>query len=393
MRRAGLALGVIGLLDMAACLVSVALGQSYSSSLNIFALIAGVLVYRGSTGAARFVVQGLSFLLGGIILLPFVMLVLMPIRLLRLELKLAPMETLSWATVSAGLFALLLWIRASLGSLPLYPGGQRARPLHRSPAAAAGAGIPLLLAVFLPFFMQGESGHRAIAEAQREVGPGYSFYVGQLSTSGKSGAAVVTAYSDTEIRKVVVEWSDEKEHGQPQMMSARDRDAAGRAQALVEGGSAEGAPDAQQHVLLGYKLYQKGKNAEALQEYERAISLDSQSADAYFYHGLAAHRGGDEARALADLRSSIQLDPRRLDSYRLLDAILARQGRWDEIIGYWNDFLGRDSTNAQAFLERGGTFMHKGDREHARQDLESACRLGSSEGCQILARFGNTPNP
>jgi tetratricopeptide (TPR) repeat protein len=252
-----------------------------------------------------------------------------------------------------------------------------------------GAGIPLLLAVFVPLFMQGESTHRAVTAAQREVGPGYSFYVGQLSTSGNGGAAVVTAYSDTEIRKVVVEWSDEKEH----VMTARYRDAADRAPALVEGGSAEGAPDAQQHVLLGYELYRKGKYAEAVQEYDRAISLDSQSAEAYFYHGLAAHRLGDEARALADLRSSIQLDPRRLDTYRQLDAILARQGRWDEIIGYWNDFLGRDSTNAQAFLERGGAFSHKGDREHARQDVESACRLGSSEGCQILARFGNTPNP
>ncbi len=73
MRRAGLALVAIGLLDIASCFVSLARGESYSSSLNIFALVAGILVCRGSTGAAKFVVRGLSFLLGAFLLLPVVM--------------------------------------------------------------------------------------------------------------------------------------------------------------------------------------------------------------------------------------------------------------------------------------------------------------------------------
>src|SRR5262245_2257182 len=86
MRQAGLVLIMIGLLDIAWCAVAVVRGESYSSSLNIFALVAGVLVYRGNTGAARFVVMGLSFLLGGFLLMPLVLPVLMPLRLLWLQL-------------------------------------------------------------------------------------------------------------------------------------------------------------------------------------------------------------------------------------------------------------------------------------------------------------------
>jgi hypothetical protein len=57
MRRAGLALAAIGLLDIGYCFVAVARGESYSSSLNVFALVAGILVYRGSETAARFSIK------------------------------------------------------------------------------------------------------------------------------------------------------------------------------------------------------------------------------------------------------------------------------------------------------------------------------------------------
>ena len=209
MRRAGLALAGIGLLDIASCFVSLARGESYSSSLNIFALVAGILVYRGNASAAKFVVSGLSFLLGGFLLLPVVMPVLMPVRLLWLQLRLSPWPLLQTLAFYVALLAVLYWTRETLGALPVHGGGKKAPPLYRSVAAAVGAGIPLLLAVVLPLFMHSAAGRRAVAEAQGKVGPGYSFHVQQLNTSGSAGSAIVVAYSDSEIREVAVEWHDE----------------------------------------------------------------------------------------------------------------------------------------------------------------------------------------
>ncbi len=140
-----------------------------------------------------------------------------------------------------------------------------------------------------------------------------------IPVSGRSGAT-----------KVYLSW--EKEQGEWRLKAAQYEDATGRARSLGAARSpTEGARAAQSHVLLGYELYQKGKYREALEKYDEAIALDAQSAEAYFYRGLAADRIGDRARALADVQSSIQLDPRRLDSYqRVLPASMRDLTRWHE---------------------------------------------------------------
>src|SRR5262245_52131184 len=209
MRQAGAILAAIGLLDIASCIVTVSKGGSYSSSLNIFALVAGVLVYRGSARAARFVVSGLSFLLGGLLLLPALGLAITPWRLILLELKLSPWSFLVNAVVFTALLGVLFWVRQLLANLAIHKRGERARPLHRSPAACIGACIPIALAAVLPLFLRGPSAQRAVAEAQRQVGSGYAFHVEQLTTAGASGRAVVVAYSDSEVRRVEVLWSDQ----------------------------------------------------------------------------------------------------------------------------------------------------------------------------------------
>jgi hypothetical protein len=210
MRRAGLALAAIGLIDVGWCALCVAQGQSYSSSFNIFALGAGVLVYRGSTGAARFVVKGLSFFLGAFLLLPLVMPVLMPPRLLWLQLQRASAgSVLEGVGLYVGALGLLYWIRGMLARVSVHGTGGSAPPLHRSLAAAAGAAIPLFLAVILPLYQHGAAGQRAVIEAEGQAGPGYSFYVQQLSGSRSRGSARVVAYSDTELREVEVKWHDD----------------------------------------------------------------------------------------------------------------------------------------------------------------------------------------
>ena len=55
LKRVGLALVVFGIADIAFMIYSVTKGQSYSSSFNIFAVIAGVFLIRGSLGATRLV--------------------------------------------------------------------------------------------------------------------------------------------------------------------------------------------------------------------------------------------------------------------------------------------------------------------------------------------------
>lgn len=208
MRKAGLVLAAVGLVDLASCILTVSRGGHHSSSLNIFALFAGLLVYRGSARAARFVVRGLSFLLGGFILVPLPLIAANPWRLLLLQIRLSAWSFIQGAAMYLALVAVLFWVRHLLGGLRIHAQGEAARPLHRSIAAWIGAGIPICLAVVLPVSLASDGGRRAAAEARRQLGPGYSFHVQQLSTWGGSGRAVVAAYTDSQLRYVTVQWDD-----------------------------------------------------------------------------------------------------------------------------------------------------------------------------------------
>jgi regulator of sirC expression with transglutaminase-like and TPR domain len=71
----------------------------------------------------------------------------------------------------------------------------------------------------------------------------------------------------------------------------------------------------------------------------------------------------------------------------LIDWLLGRENRWDEIIDYWNQYINLAPDSAKAYFERGGTYYHKGNLNLAIQDLKKACSLGLKEACQKLKQF------
>ncbi len=71
LKKVGLALVAFGLVDIALMIYVVSHGQSYSSSFNIFAVVAGIFLLRGSLGATRLVTWFSAFMLTGFILAIF----------------------------------------------------------------------------------------------------------------------------------------------------------------------------------------------------------------------------------------------------------------------------------------------------------------------------------
>ena len=62
----------------------------------------------------------------------------------------------------------------------------------------------------LNVFIDGETGHRMKAIAEKQVGAGYQLHVTSLSISNpgpnESVSGVVTAWNDQEIREIPVHW-------------------------------------------------------------------------------------------------------------------------------------------------------------------------------------------
>jgi thiol-disulfide isomerase/thioredoxin len=139
---------------------------------------------------------------------------------------------------------------------------------------------------------------------------------------------------------------------------------------------------ARSEALLG-----GGDPAAAVALLDDLIGLDPRRAETYFRRGLAHGALRARERAFADFRRAVELKPDFPEVYRSTDQWLARDGRWDEIIDCWSDYLGRAPRSAAGYLERGDAYRRKGDRDRARADAETACQLGESRGCDAARRL------
>ena len=206
----------IGLVDIGIKVYCIYTQTGYSSSFNIFAVIAGIFLFRGSLTAARIVSWFAAFFIaaftGILIVMPF----LLPFDLVVIYIRLVPVRALATIVFIPIILAILVWIYRNLTSTIVREAMDRARinraSFWRNPDRGfwVGACLPLILAVFLKLFMGGNTGDEARKRAADQVGGGYTFYVKSLNMSSGSGGkhvhAVVIAYNDHEIREIIVEW-------------------------------------------------------------------------------------------------------------------------------------------------------------------------------------------
>jgi len=140
-------------------------------------------------------------------------------------------------------------------------------------------------------------------------------------------------------------------------------------------------------LMQGYAAYTANRGAEAVASYDTAAGLDPANAEVFFWRGAAHVRNRDVDRAIADFKAAIERNPRHFESHRQLDYVLARRGRFDEVVALWTRFIALNPNEPRAHLERGGAYFHQGRKDLALEDAETACRMGLAEGCQRAAQM------
>jgi hypothetical protein len=218
LRVVGITLIVVGVLDIGWMIWCIAHGQDYSSSFNIFAVIAGILLVRGGLRTANVVAFFSAFLLsasiGALLVLPF----LMPFDLVLAYLRVYPVTLSVSLLVAVFIIVFLGWIYRRLTAPPILEAIAQRHPrctkFWRRPRTGFLAGILLvvIIGVTVSFMMPGATAKRAITEAKQKVGEGYKFHVSSWSMQSSGGrshyAAVVTAYSQKEIKEIPIEWDE-----------------------------------------------------------------------------------------------------------------------------------------------------------------------------------------
>ncbi len=95
---------------------------------------------------------------------------------------------------------------------------------------------------------------------------------------------------------------------------------------------------------------------------------------------LLTKKSWNDAQLL--LKKAIALSPGTFEYYLLLDSALFKLDRLDEIVLYWGRYLKLKPTDDRAYLERAGTYFHKGMLDAYLSDLKIAAQLGNSEAKQ-----------
>ncbi|MBN2693142.1 DUF4034 domain-containing protein [bacterium] len=125
----------------------------------------------------------------------------------------------------------------------------------------------------------------------------------------------------------------------------------------------------------------------AVETYKKELKNDKNNPFIYFAMGTLNLKLGKYKIATKDLEMAIKLKPDAVDFYIVLDQSLAPFREWNKIIKYWNQFIKINPNESRAYLERAGTYYHKGDMKSAKKDLIKASELGNEEARRWLQRY------
>lgn len=181
---------------------------NYSSSFNIFAVIAGIFLVRQSLKTAKLVAWFSAFLLSGFagaaILLPF----LTPLDLWGTQFRLNPLMTVLAMFASFAIVGFVFWVYRNLTSPAVLDARRSAGISAKKPISAFIVGSVLAVGLFglMVVVTNGDSAKKAELKAREQFGSNYKYQVTSIHWSGASGSATMTAYNHDEIKEVHVEW-------------------------------------------------------------------------------------------------------------------------------------------------------------------------------------------
>jgi hypothetical protein len=207
-RKAGIVLLIIGIIDIGVMIYCIANKISYSSSFNIFAVIAGLLLMKGGVKTARVVRWFSAFFVIAFVGMIFLFPITMPIQLLATQIKLNPVGMIGSYAFSLIFIGVLIWVYRQLSTPGALAKLEQAGYKTGKPKSAlyAALGLMVLGGVLFTLLLNSESTEKAKALAKEQLGPAYKYHISSMQTSGNRGSAVVTAFNSNEIRNVQVKW-------------------------------------------------------------------------------------------------------------------------------------------------------------------------------------------
>lgn len=213
LHRAGVVLLVVGAVDIAYMIWCLSTGASYSYSMTVPAVIAGVLLMRGSLKAA-FALIWIAAILLPMAIASGAMSLMQPLDLTLTQLRLAPATHFGAALPLVLFCGLLYWLLQQLGRQPVQAALQASR--GRKPATNVALTIGVVLSMLALTGKQlshnGDLSRKAEQLAQEKHGARFRYHATSITPrddmEGTFVEAKVQAWNQSSVDTVDVFWKE-----------------------------------------------------------------------------------------------------------------------------------------------------------------------------------------
>jgi len=124
----------------------------------------------------------------------------------------------------------------------------------------------------------------------------------------------------------------------------------------------------------------EGKYDKAIAEFNKAIAINPNLAEAYGERGSAYKHKGDYDRAISDQTKVIKIDPRSDVAYYNRGNAYAKKGNLDQAISDYTKSIEINPKEYKVYLNRGNYYFKKGKLDQAISDYTKAIEINSYEG-------------
>jgi tetratricopeptide (TPR) repeat protein len=143
------------------------------------------------------------------------------------------------------------------------------------------------------------------------------------------------------------------------------------------------------HFTAGRKFYNKRMYNRALQEFDKALKIDSNNFRAHYWRGRVYLKMGHYDKATADFKTVVKLKPDYARPYHNLGWLYYQKGKYQESMHYLNKAIELEPNNGWAYYTRGRSHFKKGDLHRALRDTKRSCALGYQQACSVQKKYEN----